>query len=83
MWWFSGSSKSNYAHFENEKTESYKSRNGHLNSSKTKEEPGILKFRNNEMAGEIEPEIFYRNEYSKENTANHREIGLKLGKPIL
>jgi hypothetical protein len=35
------------------------------------------------MDGEIEPEIFYKNEYSQENTVNHREVDLKLGKFII
>mmetsp|Transcript_24922 Transcript_24922/g.22111 ORF Transcript_24922/g.22111 Transcript_24922/m.22111 type:complete len:110 (+) Transcript_24922:351-680(+) len=35
------------------------------------------KLKSNEM-GEREPEMFYRNEYSQENTANHRTLDLEL-----
>lgn len=38
----------------------------------------VERYRQNELKGELDPHIFYKNEYSKENTGNHRALDLKL-----
>ena len=74
---FLSSDSNKYSEFENEKSEP-NPKQFHSASFKNKDDLEIMNFRNRELKGELEPAIFYKNEFSKENTGNHRIFELKL-----
>jgi len=75
--WCFFSTKDKYQEFENEKTVPVNHR-GRSISRNSNGSNDLERFRQNELKGELDPQIFYKNEYSKENTGNHRVLDLKL-----
>jgi hypothetical protein len=49
-----------------------------ITNSFQQQENYFQQFRQKELKGELEPEIFYKNEYTQEGSSNHRNIEFKL-----
>lgn len=77
IWCFFSPAKNSYAQFENEQTEP-NPKNFGAGSFKPTDEDAITQFRNNELRGEMDPTIFYKNEYSRDHNGNHRVVDLRL-----